>query len=65
VRSSPFRIDGDVAQELVAEGAVLIDVRRRDDEAESPAGALRVAPDVIPERVAGLSTDVPIVLGCT
>jgi rhodanese-related sulfurtransferase len=65
VRSSPFRIPADAARELIAEGALVMDVRRRDDDAEGLEGALRISPDLIPGHVAALNTDVPIVLGCT
>ena len=43
--------------------------RRRDVDAahdeEVPDGALRITPDMIPERLAMFSRQVPIVLGCT
>jgi hypothetical protein len=65
VRSSPFRIPAVAARALIAEGALVMDVRRRDDDSDGPEGAVRISPDLIPGRVAALSTDVPIVLGCT
>jgi hypothetical protein len=64
-RRSPARIDSDRARELCAEGALVIDVRRRDDPVASPAGALRVAPDMIPQRVETMRREVAIVLACT
>ena len=65
VRASRLRIDPAVARELVAHGALLVDVRREDDPAESPPGAVRIAPDMIPERREGFRREVPIVLACT
>ena len=50
---------------LVADGAVLIDVRRHDDDGTGLDGALRIAPDAIPEWIAEFRRDVPIVLACT
>jgi hypothetical protein len=64
-RRSPARIDPDRAGELCAAGALLIDVRRRDDPTPSPRGALRIAPDVIPRRAETLAREVAIVLACT
>jgi rhodanese-related sulfurtransferase len=65
LRRSPSRISGETARELVAGGALLIDVRRQDDDAGRLENALRISPDMIPSRVAGFPRDVPIVLGCT
>jgi rhodanese-related sulfurtransferase len=65
LRSSPFRISTEAAHELIAGGALVIDVRRHEDAARRVEGALRISPDVIPSRVAGFRRDVPIVLGCT
>ncbi len=64
VRVSPARIDANVARELVAAGARLVDVRRLDDPAVTLDGALRVPPDEIPERLDEFSRDTPIVLAC-
>ena len=64
VRGSPARIDAAQARELIGDGAVLVDVRRRDDPAMTLAGALRVPPDEIPERLDEFSRDTPIVLAC-
>jgi rhodanese-related sulfurtransferase len=65
VRPSSVRIAPDAARALVADGAVLIDVRRHDDDTARLEGALRITPDAIPERIAEFRRDVPIVLGCT
>jgi hypothetical protein len=65
LRSSPSRISGQTARELVAGGALLIDVRRHEDDAGRLEGALRISPDMIPGRLAGFRREVPIVLGCT
>ena len=43
----------------------MIDVRRRDDPTASPPGALRIAPDMIPQQIEGLRREVAIVLACT
>jgi rhodanese-related sulfurtransferase len=64
VRGSPARIDPATARKLVADGASLVDVRRHDDPAMTLAGALRVPPDEIPERLGEFSRDTPIVLAC-
>ena len=65
LRPSDARIDPEAARELLAAGAVLVDVRRQDDPSASLAGALRVPPDMIPGRIAAFPRDVPIVLACT
>jgi len=65
LRSSSLRIEGAAARQLIADGALLIDVRRGDDGLDSPDRALRIAPDMIPERLGLFSREVPIVLGCT
>ena len=64
VRGSAARIDAATARELVANGALLIDVRRKDDRAVTLEGALRIPPDEIPERLNEFSRDTPIVLAC-
>jgi rhodanese-related sulfurtransferase len=64
MRGSPARIDAETARELVEDGALLVDVRRRDDPAITLAGALRILPDEFPERLDELSRDTPIVLAC-
>jgi hypothetical protein len=65
LRRSSLRIEGASAQRLLAGGALLVDVRRGDDGLASPDGALRITPDMIPERLELFSRQVPIVLGCT
>jgi rhodanese-related sulfurtransferase len=62
VRGSAARIDAAAARELVASGALLVDVRRKDDPAVTLGGALRISPDEIPLRLDELSRDTPIVL---
>jgi rhodanese-related sulfurtransferase len=64
VRGSPTRIDPATAHELVASGALLIDVRRKDDPAVTLEGALRIRPDEIPQRLDEFARDTPIVLAC-
>jgi rhodanese-related sulfurtransferase len=64
VRGSPARVDAATARELVEKGALLVDVRRRDELAVTLEGALRISPDTIPERLAEFSRDTPIVLAC-
>lgn len=64
-RRSPARIEADHARELVAGGAVVIDVRRRDDASASPPAAVRVSPDAIPRHAETLEREVAIVLACT
>jgi hypothetical protein len=65
MRSSRSRIDPDEARELIAGGALLIDVRRLEDPTPAFAGALRIAPDMVPSHFPSFPRDVPIVLGCT
>jgi rhodanese-related sulfurtransferase len=64
VRGSSARVDAARARELVAKGALLVDVRRRDDPAMTLEGALRISPDKIPQRLDEFSRDTPIVLAC-
>jgi rhodanese-related sulfurtransferase len=64
-RRSPLRVDPDVADELVAAGALVIDVRRHDDRVPTLEGAVRIPPDEIPAALPSLSRDTPIVLACT
>jgi rhodanese-related sulfurtransferase len=59
------RIAPGAATALVADGALLVDVRRQDDDSASPDGAVRITPDAIPESIAEFRRDVPIVLACT
>jgi rhodanese-related sulfurtransferase len=65
LRPSSVRIAPDAAMALVADGARLIDVRRHDDDSAKLDGALRIAPDAIPEWIGEFRRDVPIVLACT
>jgi hypothetical protein len=65
LRRSSLRIEAATARQLIAGGALLIDVRRGKDGLDSPEGALRIAPDMIPDRLGAFARDVPIVLGCT
>jgi len=65
VRPSSARIAPEAARALVDNGALLVDVRRQDDHTARLAGALRITPDAIPEWIAELNRDVPIVLACT
>jgi MFS family permease/rhodanese-related sulfurtransferase len=64
LRPSPARIDPDAASRLVSEGALLLDVRRHEDEPDPLDGAVRVTPDLIPARLADFPLDAPIVLAC-
>jgi rhodanese-related sulfurtransferase len=64
IRGSSARVDAARARELVANGALLVDVRRRDDPAVTLEGALRIPPDKIPQRLHEFSRDTPIVLAC-
>ncbi|MEO8290712.1 MAG: hypothetical protein ABI649_06915 [Gaiellaceae bacterium] len=65
LRRSSLRISGDAARELLAEGGLLVDVRRHDDDSVQLAGAQRIPPDEIPARLPDLPRDRPIVLACT
>jgi len=65
LRRSPLRLEPDEARELVDAGALLIDVRRRDDDVAPLEGALRIPPDEIPGRLGAVPRDTPIVLACT
>jgi len=63
-RSSP-RIEPDAARELIAQGALLVDVRRHEDQEIWLEGAVRIPPDEIPGKLAELPRDRPIILVCT
>ena len=65
IRASPVRIEPERARELVAQGAVLIDVRRKSQEPPAPDDAVRIPPDEIPENLDRFPRDTPIVLACT
>ena len=64
VRGSRARIDAAAAHDLVARGALLVDVRRKDDPPVTLEAALRIPPDEIPQRLDELSRTTPIVLAC-
>jgi rhodanese-related sulfurtransferase len=64
-RPSPYRIEADEARELTGRGALLVDIRREEDPSARLPGAVRIPPDEMPERVAGLRPEVAIVLACT
>lgn len=64
-RRSPARIEPAHARDLAARGAVVIDVRRREDASASPPGAARVSPEAIPRHAETLRREVAIVLACT
>lgn len=65
LRRTTLRIEPETARALVAGGALLVDVRRKDDRAPTIAGASRIPPDEIPRTLATLPRDTPIVLACT
>jgi thioredoxin 1 len=65
IRRSSLRIDADEARELVAKGALLVDVRRHEDQALRLDGADRIPPDEIPDKLDELPRDRPILLVCT
>jgi rhodanese-related sulfurtransferase len=65
VRPSSLRIDADEARALIAEGALLVDVRRHEEEALRLGGAVRIPPDEIPTKLAELPRNRPIILACT
>lgn len=65
LRRTPLRVELATANELIATGALLIDVRRHDDRTPSLPGAVRISPDEIPAAVAGFARSTPIVLACT
>ncbi len=65
LRRTPLRVDLATANELIATGALLIDVRRHDDRTPTLRGAVRIPPDEIPAAIAGFDRGAPIVLACT
>lgn len=65
IRRSSLRIEPDEARELIAESALLIDVRRQDDREARLDGAVRIPPDEIPARLDELPRGRPIILVCT
>ncbi len=65
LRPSSLRIDPGAARTLVAEGALLVDCRRKDDVTRPLPGATRVPPDEIPAFASALAPGVELVLACT
>ena len=65
VRRSSLRIEPDAARELIAQGALLVDVRRHEDQEIWLEGAVRIPPDEIPGKLAELPWDRPLILVCT
>jgi rhodanese-related sulfurtransferase len=65
LRPSSLRLEVYAARELLASGALLIDVRRHEDASARLEGARRIPPDEIPSLVADLPRGMPIVLACT
>ena len=65
LKRSSLRIEADDANELVGEGALLVDVRRHEDEELRLDGAERIPPDEIPAKLAELRERQPVVLVCT
>jgi rhodanese-related sulfurtransferase len=65
IRPSPVRIEPEQARELVEQGAILVDVRRKSQDPPAPDDAIRIAPDEIPESLERFPRDTPIVLACT
>ena len=65
VRRSSLRISPAEAHRLLGEGAVLVDVRRHEDDSAQLANAVRIPPDEIPSRLDELPRDRAVVLACT
>jgi rhodanese-related sulfurtransferase len=65
LRRSSLRIEPDEARELIAEGGLLVDVRRREDQVLRLDGAVRLPPDEIPGKLSELPRDRAIILVCT
>jgi hypothetical protein len=64
LRASSLRLDVEDAVELLAAGALLIDVRRHDDPTAPLELSVRIPPDEIPGHVGRLPRDAPILLAC-
>jgi rhodanese-related sulfurtransferase len=64
-RLAPVRIEPAEARRLVSEGAVLLDVRKKDESLAPLPHALRIEPDEIPARLGELPQNGPILLTCT
>jgi rhodanese-related sulfurtransferase len=65
VRRSSLRISPAEAHRLLEDGAVLVDVRRHEDDSAKLANAVRLPPDEIPSRLGELPRDQAVVLACT
>ena len=65
VRRSSLRISPGEAHRLLEEGAVLVDVRRHEEDSAELANAVRIPPDEIPSRLDELPRDRAVVLACT
>jgi rhodanese-related sulfurtransferase len=65
VRRSSLRISPAEAHRLLDEGAVLVDVRRHEDDSVQIPQAVRVPPDEIPGRLDELRGGGAVVLACT
>ena len=65
VRRSSLRISPAAAHRLLDGGALLVDVRRHEDESARIANAVRMPPDEIPGRLGELPRGGAIVLACT
>jgi rhodanese-related sulfurtransferase len=65
LRRSSLRVGPEEARELVAAGALLVDVRRHEDKEMRLEGAIRIAPDEIPGWLSHFSDGTPVVLACT
>jgi rhodanese-related sulfurtransferase len=65
VRRSSLRISPAEAHRLLEEGAVLVDVRRHEDDSAQLANAVRLPPDESPRRLDELPRAHAVVLACT
>ena len=65
VRRSSLRISPAEAHRLLEDGAVLVDVRRHEDDSVQLANAVRIPPDEIPSRLDELPRERAIILACT
>jgi rhodanese-related sulfurtransferase len=65
VRRSSLRISPAEAHRLLEDGAVLVDVRRHEDDSIQLDNAVRMPPDEVPGRLEELERERAIVLACT
>jgi len=65
VRRSSLRISPAEAHRLLADDALLVDVRRHEDDSVQLPDAVRIPPDEIPTRLDELPRDRAIILACT